>query len=147
MAWQTPITTWGQSGQTVPSDADFNRIEGNTLELKTALGGHESNSGTHVKPARIVIGTSTAGWTAKDCHYLCDGIDDQVEINSAIQSMVSGGELLILDGIYDISAKISVSAKSGLTIRGSGYATQLRRRWNSTVDEGVITVTTARNVK
>ena len=29
MAWQTPITTWGQPGQTVPGVDDFNRIEGN----------------------------------------------------------------------------------------------------------------------
>jgi hypothetical protein len=27
--WQTPITTWGQPGQTVPGADDFNRIEGN----------------------------------------------------------------------------------------------------------------------
>jgi hypothetical protein len=33
MPWQTPKTNWGQPGQTVPGVDDFNRIEGNTLEL------------------------------------------------------------------------------------------------------------------
>ncbi len=33
MAWQTPITNWGIGGQTTPGLDDFNRIEGNTLDL------------------------------------------------------------------------------------------------------------------
>ena len=35
MAWQTPKTNWGQPGQTVPGAEDFNRIEGNILELES----------------------------------------------------------------------------------------------------------------
>ena len=34
MAWQTPKTNWGQSGQTVPIADDFNRIEGNIQHLQ-----------------------------------------------------------------------------------------------------------------
>ena len=37
MAWQTPKTNWGQSGQTVPAATDFNRIEGNTQYLKDEI--------------------------------------------------------------------------------------------------------------
>ena len=33
MAWQNPIVTWGQPGQTVPGVDDFNRIEGNIETL------------------------------------------------------------------------------------------------------------------
>lgn len=35
MAWKTPKTNWGQPGQTVPGVEDFNRIEGNILELES----------------------------------------------------------------------------------------------------------------
>ena len=33
MAWENPVTTWGQAGKTVPGAEDFNRIEGNINEL------------------------------------------------------------------------------------------------------------------
>jgi hypothetical protein len=33
MAWENPVTTWGQAGQTVPGVDDFNRIEGNINDL------------------------------------------------------------------------------------------------------------------
>ena len=35
MAWETPITNWGEAGQTVPGAGDFNRIEGNTADLES----------------------------------------------------------------------------------------------------------------
>ena len=34
MAWENPVTTWGQAGKTVPGAGDFNRIEGNILHLQ-----------------------------------------------------------------------------------------------------------------
>jgi hypothetical protein len=45
-----------------------------------------SNS-SGVKTARFVIGTSTAGWTAADCDYLCDGTNDQEEIIQALNAL------------------------------------------------------------
>ena len=45
--------------------------------------------------ARFVVGTSTAGWTSADCDYLCDGTDDQTEINNAITATCeTGGEIV-----------------------------------------------------
>lgn len=90
-----------------------------------------SDGGLFVEPAggkrtcRFVIGTSTAGWTSKDCDYLCDGTDDDVEIKAAIQALPSnGGEVIILDGIYNITNLILVT-KNNLTISGNGYNTCL----------------------
>ena len=93
--------------------------------------------------ARFVIGTSKAGWTKKDCDYLCDETDDQEEINNAIAALpASGGEIVILDGTYNITAKINVN-KNNVSIRGNGNATVLKRMWNSSSPEGVITLTSA----
>jgi len=57
MAWQTPKTNWGQAGQTVPGVEDFNRIEGNILELEstketpagaqTKVDAHEAKAAPH----------------------------------------------------------------------------------------------------
>jgi parallel beta-helix repeat protein len=95
---------------------------------------------TGKKVARFVIGTSTAGWTAADCDYLCDGTADQTEINAAITALpATGGEVVILDGTYNITAKIDVT-KDNVSIRGNGNATILKRMFDSSVEEGVITL-------
>ena len=92
------------------------------------------------KATRFVIGTSTTGWTASECDYLCDGTADQTEINAAITALpATGGEIVILDGTYNIAAKIDVT-KNNVSIRGNGNATILKRMFNSASAEGVITV-------
>ena len=96
------------------------------------------------KTCRFVIGTSTAGWTEKDCDYLCDGVDDQVEINAAIQALPStGGEIKVLDGTYNITAPINID-KERVTFGGCGQSTIFKRMWKSSSDrEGVIQFSTS----
>ena len=99
------------------------------------------------RTARFVIGTSTAGWTAADCDYLCDGTADDVEINNAITALpATGGEIVILDGTYNITAKINVT-KNNVSIRGNGNSTILKRMFNSPAYEGVITLTSRSGCK
>ena len=76
-------------------------------------------------PCRVVVGTSLAGWTASDCDLLCDGESDQQEINAAIQQVLeessTGGQVLLLDGTYNISERITISpGKKTLILSGSG---------------------------
>ena len=64
MAWQTPKTNWGQSGQTVPAATDFNRIEGNTQHLKDEIDSHKAEDASttakgHVQLNNTVTSTST----------------------------------------------------------------------------------------
>ncbi len=82
--------------------------------------------GSGKRYARFVVGTSTAGWTLADCDYLCDGADDQVEINAAIQALpAGGGEVVVLDGTYNITANIEVN-KANTKLSGNGTATVLK---------------------
>ena len=93
---------------------------------------------TGKRTARFSIGTSTNGWTVNDCDYLCDGTDDQVEINAAIQALPSGGgEIVILDGTYNISATINISIDN-VTLNGNGNNTVLLREFSSSVINGII---------
>ena len=96
--------------------------------------------GGGVRTCRFVVGTSTAGWTEKDCDYLCDGTDDQVEIQAALDALpVAGGEVLILDGEYKITAGISIN-KPYTTLSGTGFNTRLTRMYDETVENnGLIT--------
>lgn len=93
--------------------------------------GSAPTTSTGKRTARFSIGTSTNGWTANDCDYLCDGTDDQVEINAAIQALPSGGgEIVILDGTYNISATIDISIDN-VTLNGNGSNTVLVRQWDA----------------
>lgn len=87
--------------------------------------------GAGKRTCRFVVGTSTAGWTVADCDYLCDGTADDVEINAAIQALPStGGEIVILDGTYNITATIAMN-KDNVTLRGNGGSSKLQRNWDA----------------
>lgn len=59
------------------------------------------------KTVRFVIGTSTNGWTEDDCDYLCDGVDDQVEILEALAKAQNRDTVIcFLNGTYNISSAI-----------------------------------------
>ena len=90
-----------------------------------------SNS-SGVKTARFVVGTSTAGWTAADVDYLCDGTNDATQIIAALNALpATGGEIVILDGTYNITASIHIPTDN-VSIRGNGNATILKRMYDST---------------
>lgn len=79
------------------------------------------------RTVRLTIGASSAGWTADQCDYLCDGTADDAEINAAIAALPStGGEIVILDGTYNITDVIDIN-KNYVVLRGNGYKTNLRR--------------------
>lgn len=71
------------------------------------------------RTCRFVVGTSVAGWTADDCDYLCDGVDDDVELNQAINDAISfggGQEIVILRGDYNLSNPLEYL--EGITLIG-----------------------------
>lgn len=80
---------------------------------------------------RYVVGTSSAGWTAADCDYLCDGTDDQVEINAALAALpAGGGEVRLLDGTYHLSGAIT-AANGAVKLSGCGKSTILEPQLTS----------------
>lgn len=86
--------------------------------------------------ATVVVGASNGGWNASDCDYLCDGVDDQVEINQAIAALpAGGGEVLLLDGTYYLSGNLSLLRYS--TLRGTNRdSVTLKRMTTSGYSEG-----------
>lgn len=55
------------------------------------------------------------------CDYVCDGVDDQIEINQAIDSLPdSGGEIHLSRGIFNISKEISISKRIKFVGEGKG---------------------------
>lgn len=124
--------------------------ETDTQKLKIGDGSSTYESLNYIgsserRAVRLVIGTSTSGWTSDECDYLCDGTSDDVEINTAIQALPStGGEIVILDGTYNITATIAIN-KDNVVLSGNGTATVLKRMYDGSSDsgyyEGVISIT------
>lgn len=98
------------------------------------------------RTARFTVGTSAAGWTADQVDYLCDGTADQVEINAAITALpATGGEVVILDGTYNLTGVILVN-KNNVTLSGNGNSTKLVRAFSGSITEpGMIYVTSSNN--
>ena len=127
--WQTPYTHPSYTA----------KVSG-LYKITVDKTGHVSGAETiHTgRAARFIIGTSTAGWTEADCDYLCDGTADEVEIKAAISALPSGGgEVLLLDGTYNISSSIAIS-KAKVVLRGAGPSTVLKRIFNVLTPNGVL---------
>ena len=94
-----------------------------------------SGGGKSVRTCRIVVGTSTAGWTENDCDYLCDGTSDEVKIQAAIDALPEdGGEIVLLDGDYNTSTVITLKAHTTL----SGGANTSIIQTNSAADGMIV---------
>ncbi|MCG2712620.1 MAG: right-handed parallel beta-helix repeat-containing protein [Candidatus Omnitrophica bacterium] len=79
--------------------------------------------------ARIVAASDSVDTTRAD--YVCDGTDDQVEIQAAIDDLgTNGGAVYLLEGTYNISASINLDSTapddSGKAIIGTGKGTVLK---------------------
>ena len=79
--------------------------------------------------------------------FTCDGINDQVEIQQAIDALpASGGLIELFDGTFNFSDDVQIT-KSNVTIRGAGKSTILKHnptRWvklTADSDKGANTVT------
>lgn len=94
------------------------KVVGDTLliadvnELQAAV----ENMGTEA----VLVAASDAPQAIKDrAQYLCDGTDDQVQIQAAHDSFTTGGKVILSVGTFNISAAISIDNDS-FTLEGSG---------------------------
>ena len=70
--------------------------------------------------------------------YVCDGTDDQVEINTAINDLPSiGGSIYLREGTYVLSGDIIIS-KSNVALVGAGASTVIKIRDSHNVNINMI---------
>lgn len=76
------------------------------------------------KTENVVIYVGSAELSVEQklsCDYVCDGVDDQIEINQAIDSLPdSGGEIHLSRGIFNISNPISIRKRIKIVGEGKG---------------------------
>lgn len=117
---------WVNNSPPALSASEMNAIS-DTLEELSQGGG---TGGSGKRYARIVIGTSTAGWTASDCDYLCNGTNDSTQFTNAITALPGGGEIVLLDGTYQLNSNVDI--EKSCTIRGAGLGANITASSNST---------------
>jgi len=92
-----------------------------------------------MKNIRLTIG-NTVRHTRDDVDFLCNGNNDNSKINAAIHALpAEGGEVVILEGVYNITSNIYVD-KDRVTIIGMGEDTVLSRKQNDSTNRVVIFV-------
>lgn len=93
----------------------------------------EGGGSSGKRTTRFTVGTTTTGWGSSDCDYLCDGTADETQINQAIQALGNdGGEIVLLDGTYSLSAPIVID-KDNVILKGNGASTKLVRAYNDSM--------------
>jgi parallel beta-helix repeat protein len=79
------------------------------------------------KYARIVIGSTGAGYTSDDVDLLCTGSNDSAIFDDALAAIsASGGEIKILEGTYTLNKPWAIE-RSNIKITGSGAGNTILR--------------------
>lgn len=90
-----------------------------------------------VRTATVVVAANDSSAESKlQADYVCDGTDDHVEIQAALDALPGGGEVLLLEGIYYI--EVSLALDSNQTLKGCGKNTVLT---TTTADLDIVTAT------
>lgn len=104
----------------------------NVQDALEELAGRPSGGGSP-RTYRVVVGTSTAGWTEDDCDYLCDGTADQTTISQAIAALPEeGGVVYFLDGTYSLTSTLTISSDN-ITLLGNHQSSILANQGNAAV--------------
>lgn len=76
---------------------------------------------------RVVAASNSSRQEKKTADYVCDGLDDQVQINAAIDALsTDGGQIRLLGGTFSIGAPVSFT-RSKVNLSGQGASTILAR--------------------
>ena len=74
--------------------------------------------------AKTIVVAASNSLNRGQANYVCDGVNDHVEIQAALDALpATGGEVLLLEGTYYLA--VGVSPNSYQTLRGCGHNTIL----------------------
>lgn len=105
-------------------NAETTRAKAAEEENAKGIGQLKEDLGSIKKKKNVVIYVGSAELSAEQklsCDYVCDGVDDQIEINQAIDSLPdSGGEIHLSRGIFNISNSVTIRKRIKITGEGKG---------------------------
>lgn len=107
-------------------EVSVNSIDGVTVAWKPLNWCNQKlkDTDTDTRGDTIVVAAYNAYDTSK-ADLICDGVDDQDTINSAINLLSNGGTIRLSDGLFNLTD--SIEMKSYICIIGQGIATAVKR--------------------
>jgi hypothetical protein len=93
----------------------------------------------------VAASDSPAAFKAK-ADYVCDGTDDQVQIQAAVDTLTAGGRVE-LDGTFAISASVNLSGKSNIHMSGNALLVRSASMSDGIISTAAATLGTARIVQ
>jgi len=92
---------------------------------------HSYSDVKDIRTATYVVAASNSEHRY-DVDFKCDGVADDVTIEAAIAALpATGGRVLLLDGQYNITGDIHMTALSNITLEGQGDATVILKAANT----------------
>lgn len=111
-------------GATTEQAQQIEQNKTDIASLKTETGSLKEDINNIKKKKNVVIYVGSAELSDEQklsCDYICDGVDDQIEIRQAIDSLPdSGGEIHLSRGIFNISNAIVINKRIKLVGEGKG---------------------------
>lgn len=105
------------------------------LRMQTRPGGTVPITGGDViggqTTATLVVAASDSSWRGREsADYICDGVSDQVQINDALDWLVSdgrtGGKVMLLEGTYIIDGHILMPSNTQIEGQGPGTVIKIK---------------------
>lgn len=97
------------------------------------------------RPFTLLIAANDSSAKGKSmADYVCDGTEDESEINAAIALLTSGGEVKLLEGTYNITSTINMA--SNIKLSGCGNGTILKITDSVNAGLNVISIITPGNL-
>lgn len=88
--------------------------------LSVELGTDGSLKRAIPRVAVVVAANNASSISKADADYVCDGINDEVEINAALASLpVGGGKVILSEGAFNVASPILIQT-DGTTVSGAG---------------------------
>jgi len=148
--WQgTPITTqYGGTGSdwsaitqgNLPYFSDTgtlsNLAPGTTGQFLKSQGTGADPAWTNVTRSAtfVVAANDSSALSKQQADYVCDGTDDQVQIQAAIDALPDGGgKVVLMEGEYNISSEILIQNKTNIVLSGLGHSSILKSTANNSI--------------
>ena len=106
------------------ADGKIIGLDGSKITDATITGAKMA-AGIINRGATLIVAASDS-LSSAGADYVCDGTSDEVEIESAIADLPSGGgRVLLMEGTYNISDTIDFASYDYITLEGQGFSTIL----------------------
>lgn len=99
---------------------------------ETWRGATNPGGGGRPYATRVVAAANSTAIGAEHADYVCDGTNDQIDIQAAIDDIAEeagllGGKVLLLEGVYNVATAgtAAIAIRNGVHLQGMGVATQI----------------------